>query len=59
KSVAEDKDLSTLLAEQPEVKSRLNPSVLNQLQIPEQYLGSAEAFREFLLNSTTSNKGKH
>jgi len=59
KSVAENKDLSTLLAEQPEVKSRLNPSVLDQLQIPEQYLGSAEAFREFLLNSTTSNKGKH
>jgi len=58
KSVAQNKDLSTLLAELPEVKSRLNRSVLDQLQVPEQYLGSAEAFRKALLNRTTSNKGE-
>jgi hypothetical protein len=44
------------LAELPEVSSRLNRSVLEQLEIPEQYLGSAEAFREALLNSAASNK---
>ncbi len=56
KSLAQNKDLSTLLAESPEVSSRLNRSLLDQLEIPEQYLGSAEAFREALLNSITSNK---
>ena len=58
KSVAQNKDLSTLLAELPEVSSRLNRSVLDQLTIPEKYLGSAEAFREALLNRTASNKGE-
>lgn len=56
KSIAQKKDLVAVLAELPEVSSRLNRSVLDQLAIPEQYLGSAEAFREALLNSTTSNK---
>jgi 3-carboxy-cis,cis-muconate cycloisomerase len=56
KSIGQDKDLSALLAELPEVSSRLNRSVLDQLEIPEQYLGSAEVFREALLKSTTSNK---
>jgi len=58
RSVAQNKALSALLAELPEVSSRLNRSVLDQLEIPEQYLGSAEAFREALLNSTTSKKGE-
>jgi len=56
KSIAQNTDLSTLLAELPQVSSRLNRSVLEQLEIPEQYLGSAEAFREALLNSITSKK---
>ena len=56
KSSAQKKDLVAVLTELPEVSSRLNRSVLDQLTIPEQYLGSAEAFREALLNSTTSNK---
>jgi 3-carboxy-cis,cis-muconate cycloisomerase len=56
KSIAQKIDLVALLAELPEVSSRLNSSVLDQLAIPEQYLGSAEAFREALLNSATSNK---
>jgi 3-carboxy-cis,cis-muconate cycloisomerase len=56
KSIAQNKALAALLAELPEVSSRLNRSVLDQLEIPEHYLGSAEAFREALLNSTTSNK---
>ena len=58
KSIAQNKALSTLLAELPEVSSRLNRSVLDQMEIPEQYLGSAEAFCKALLNSTTSNEGE-
>jgi 3-carboxy-cis,cis-muconate cycloisomerase len=56
KAVEQNKDLATVLTELPEVSSRLNRSLLEQLEIPEQYLGSAEAFREALLNSATSNK---
>jgi len=59
KSIAQKKDLVALLAELPEVSSRLNRSMLEQLAIPEQYLGSAEAFRVALLNSATSNKREH
>ncbi|MGA8214383.1 MAG: 3-carboxy-cis,cis-muconate cycloisomerase [Candidatus Sulfotelmatobacter sp.] len=59
KSIAQKKDLVALLAELPEVSSRLNRSMLDQLAIPEQYLGSAEAFRVALLNSATSNKREH
>jgi 3-carboxy-cis,cis-muconate cycloisomerase len=55
-STTQNQDLATLLAELPQVSSRLNRSVLEQLEIPEQYLGSAEAFREALLNSTSSKK---
>jgi len=58
KSIAQNKNLSVLLAELPEVSSRLNRSVLDQLEIPEPYLGSAEEFREALVNSITSNKGE-
>jgi 3-carboxy-cis,cis-muconate cycloisomerase len=53
---AQNKDLTTLLAELPEVRSRLSRSELDQLAIPEEYLGSAEHFRQALLNSTTSNQ---
>ena len=58
KSMAQNKDLSALLAELPEVSSRLNRSVLDQLEIPEQYLGSAEEFRQALLDSVTSGMGE-
>jgi 3-carboxy-cis,cis-muconate cycloisomerase len=56
KAATQKKDLSTVLAELPEVSSRLNRSVLDQLEIPEQYLGSAEVFREALLQISTSKK---
>jgi 3-carboxy-cis,cis-muconate cycloisomerase len=58
KSITQNKDLSALLAELPEVSARLSRSALSQLEIPEQYLGSAEEFRKALLNSNTSNKGE-
>lgn len=56
KAVAQNKDLSAALADLPEISSRLSRSELEQLQVPEQYLGSAEAFREALLKSTSSRK---
>jgi 3-carboxy-cis,cis-muconate cycloisomerase len=58
KSIAQNKNLSKVLAESPEVSSRLDRSLLDEIEIPEQYLGSAEAFGEALLNSITSNKGE-
>jgi 3-carboxy-cis,cis-muconate cycloisomerase len=58
KSIAENKPLSAMLAELPEVSSRWSRSALDQLEIPEQYLGSADEFREALLKSITSNKGE-
>jgi 3-carboxy-cis,cis-muconate cycloisomerase len=56
KAVAQNKALSTVLAELPEVSSHLSRSVLDQIAIPEQYLGSAEAFRKALLKAVTSSK---
>jgi len=58
KSIRQNQDLGAMLAQLPEVNSRLTRSVLRQLEIPEQYLGSAEAFRRALVKSTSSNKGK-
>jgi len=52
KSVAQNRHLSEVLAEMPEVTSHLDRSVLKQLEVPEQYLGSADAFRKALVNSS-------
>jgi 3-carboxy-cis,cis-muconate cycloisomerase len=49
KSVSEGRNLAVVLAEFPEVTVHLSPTELKQLDIPEQYLGSAEAFREALI----------
>jgi len=38
-----------VLADIPEVTAHLGPVELEQLEMPEQYLGSAEAFREALV----------
>jgi 3-carboxy-cis,cis-muconate cycloisomerase len=56
KSIAQKKRLSEVLAELPEASSRLDRSVLAQLEVAEQYLGSAEAFRKALLDSSTLKK---
>lgn len=58
KSIAQNKHLSEVLAEMPEVTSRLDRSLLQQLEIPEQYLGSAEAFRKALINSGAQENRK-
>jgi 3-carboxy-cis,cis-muconate cycloisomerase len=52
KSVAQGMHLSAVLSEMPEVTSQIEPSTLRQLELPEQYLGSAEAFRKALLISS-------
>ena len=45
----EGRNLAAVLAEIPEVTAHLSPADLKQLESPEQYLGSAEAFRKALL----------
>jgi len=57
-SIAGNKHLSAVLGEMPEVNSRLDRSVLEQLEVPEDYLGSAETFRKALLNSGIQRKRK-
>jgi 3-carboxy-cis,cis-muconate cycloisomerase len=49
KSTEEGRNLSAVLAEIPEVTIHLGPSELEQLEAPEQYLGSAENFRKALI----------
>ena len=48
KSAQEGRNLAAILAETPEVATHLNSAELKDLETPEQYLGSAEAFREAL-----------
>lgn len=57
RSIADNQHLSTVLADMPEVSSRLGRSELEDLEVPEQYLGSAETFRKALLN--TGSKRRH
>jgi len=56
KSIAQNKRLSAVLQELPEVASRIDRSVLEQLEVPEQYLGSAEVFREALVDCCKQKK---
>ena len=45
---------SEVLAEIPEVTNHLDRATLRHLESPEEYLGSAEAFRKALLSSKRS-----
>jgi 3-carboxy-cis,cis-muconate cycloisomerase len=49
RSVNENRSLAAVLADIPEVTAYLSAADLKQLETPEQYLGSAEAFRKALL----------
>jgi 3-carboxy-cis,cis-muconate cycloisomerase len=49
RSVNENTNLAAVLAEMPEVIAHLSAAELKQLETPEQYLGSAEAFRKALI----------
>ncbi len=51
RSTDESRNLSAVLAEIPEVTIHLGPAELRQLEAPEQYLGSAEAFRQALASN--------
>jgi len=55
KSAAQEKNLSDVLAEMPQVTAHIELSALRQLEVPEQYLGSAEIFREALVSSARGN----
>ncbi len=48
KSAEGGRNLSAMLGDMPEVTAHLAPAELEQLETPEQYLGSAEAFRKAL-----------
>ncbi len=50
KCIVEGRHLAEALAEIPEVTAHLDPGALRQLEVPEQYLGSAEEFRAALLS---------
>ncbi len=52
KSVKEGRHLAAVLAETAEVTTHLGPAELNELEMPEQYLGSAEAFRKALVSES-------
>jgi 3-carboxy-cis,cis-muconate cycloisomerase len=49
KSVVEGRRLAAVLSEMPEVTAHLDAAELECLEIPEQYLGSADAFRKALI----------
>jgi 3-carboxy-cis,cis-muconate cycloisomerase len=52
KSVKEGKHLAAVLAQTPEVTTHLSHAELKELETPEQYLGSAEAFRKALASES-------
>jgi 3-carboxy-cis,cis-muconate cycloisomerase len=49
KSSKEQRRLTEVLAEMPEVASHLDAETLRELEVPEKYLGSADGFRKALL----------
>jgi len=52
KSVEEGRPLAAVLSEMPEVTGHLDAAALRSLEVPEQYLGVADEFRERLLSSS-------
>jgi 3-carboxy-cis,cis-muconate cycloisomerase len=58
KSASEGRNLAAVLAEIPELVAHLGPDELKQLEIPEQYLGSAEAFRKTLTAESDPEEDK-
>jgi 3-carboxy-cis,cis-muconate cycloisomerase len=57
--IPQGRHLAEVLAEMPEVTSRIEESVLRDLEVPQKYLGSAEAFRTRLLSSADPEKLPH
>jgi 3-carboxy-cis,cis-muconate cycloisomerase len=57
-SIDEGRNLAAVLADIPEVTAHLTPTELMQLEKPDQYLGSAEAFREALVAESIKDDNK-
>jgi 3-carboxy-cis,cis-muconate cycloisomerase len=55
KCAAENRHLRDVLAEISEVTAHFDTTTLEQLEIPEQYLGAAEDFRKALLSASASS----
>jgi 3-carboxy-cis,cis-muconate cycloisomerase len=53
KAVEEKRELSDVLGELPEIIKIVDKASLQQLTVPEDYLGSAESFRRKVLRGTT------
>jgi 3-carboxy-cis,cis-muconate cycloisomerase len=53
-SVKQSRHLAAVLAEIPEVTTHLSPAELGDLETPEKYIGSAEAFRKALVSGRDS-----
>ncbi len=51
-SVAEGRRLREVLGEMPEVSLHLDAATLRSIEVPEEYLGSAETFRKRLLSAS-------
>jgi len=51
-STAQKRHLAEVLGEMPKVKEQLGVGLLRDLEIPEQYLGSADEFRKCLLSAS-------
>lgn len=57
KSLDQNRRLSEVLREMPAVKQHFDPETLRNLEVPEQYLGVADEFRNRLLDSVDDDKG--
>jgi len=58
KSIAENRRLSEVLAEIPEIAARLDAETLRNLEDPEKYLGVADEFRKRLLSTSKPGNSK-
>jgi 3-carboxy-cis,cis-muconate cycloisomerase len=58
KSTKQKRHLAEVLSEIAEITQHFDPKMLRRLAIPEEYLGSAEAFRKALLSSGQKSKKK-
>jgi len=56
RSAAENRHLADVLGEIPEITAYLGRETLQQLEIPENYLGSADKFRKALLSKSSKPK---
>jgi 3-carboxy-cis,cis-muconate cycloisomerase len=56
RSIAEGRRLAEVLADMPEVTRHLDAATIQRLEVPEEYLGCAEAFRRRLLDAAEHRK---